>query len=430
MNYQEALTYLQDLTKFGFNFGLGRIEELLNRLGNPHKKLKVVHVGGTNGKGSTTAFISGILQAAGYRVGVFTSPHLHSYTERYTINNVTISEEAMARYIVFLKPYLDKMVEDGYEHPTEFEVCTALAFQYFYDQKVDYVVLEVGLGGAIDSTNVVVPLVSVITNVAMDHMDYLGHSIREIAEVKAGIIKLNGLAVTAVQDPEALEVISRTARERNARLIEVYKEARWEITDSSVWGQTFNLNTSNRTYKNVRISLLGQHQIVNAVTAIVTVEALETLGVQIGQDAVENGMASVKWPARLEIMQRQPMVIIDGAHNVHGAKSLRNALQEVFSYDKLILVFGMLGDKEREKVVAELAPLAAKVVITRPNSPRAGQWDKVAEEVKKYVNDVRVIEDIHQAVDTAVKIAEPGDLVCITGSLYMVAEAREYFLKK
>lgn len=430
MNYQEALTYLQDLTKFGFNFGLGRIEELLNRLGNPHKKLKVVHVGGTNGKGSTTAFISGILQAAGYRVGVFTSPHLHSYTERYTINNVTISEEAMARYIVFLKPYLDKMVEDGYEHPTEFEVCTALAFQYFYDQKVDYVVLEVGLGGAIDSTNVVVPLVSVITNVAMDHMDYLGHSIREIAEVKAGIIKLNGLAVTAVQDPEALEVISRTARERNARLIEVYKEAKWEITDSSVWGQTFNLNTSNRTYKNVRISLLGQHQIVNAVTAIVTVEALETLGVQIGQDAVENGMASVKWPARLEIMQRQPMVIIDGAHNVHGAKSLRNALQEVFSYDKLILVFGMLGDKEREKVVAELAPLAAKVVITRPNSPRAGQWDKVAEEVKKYVNDVRVIEDIHQAVDTAVKIAEPGDLVCITGSLYMVAEAREYFLKK
>ncbi|KNZ69576.1 bifunctional folylpolyglutamate synthase/ dihydrofolate synthase [Thermincola ferriacetica] len=429
MNYQEALTYLQDLTKFGFNFGLGRIEELLNRLGNPHKKLKVVHVGGTNGKGSTTAFISGILQAAGYRVGVFTSPHLHSYTERYTINNVTISEEAMARYIVFLKPYLDKMVEDGYEHPTEFEVCTALAFQYFYDQKVDYVVLEVGLGGAIDSTNVVVPLVSVITNVAMDHMDYLGHSIREIAEVKAGIIKLNGLAVTAVQDPEALEVISRTARERNARLIEVYKEAKWEITDSSVWGQTFNLNTSNRTYKNVRIGLLGHHQIVNAVTAIVTVEALETLGVQIGQDAVENGMASVKWPARLEIMQRQPMVIIDGAHNVHGAKSLRNALQEVFSYDKLILVFGMLGDKEREKVVAELAPLAAKVVITRPNSPRAGQWDKVAEEVKKYVNDVRVIEDIHQAVDTAVKIAEPGDLVCITGSLYMVAEAREYFME-
>ncbi len=427
MNYEEALNYLQDLTKFGFNFGLERIEELMRRLGNPHTGLKVIHIGGTNGKGSTTAMTSAILQAAGYRVGVFTSPHLHSYTERYRINGEFISEQLMAEYIIRLKPHLEQMVAEGFEQPTEFEVCTALAFWYFSEAQVDYVVLEVGLGGAIDSTNIVNPLVSVITNIAMDHMDYLGNSIAEIAKVKAGIIKPNGTAVTAVRDSDALAAIREQARACSAKLTEVFGAAEWQVTQSGIDGQVFDLKTDYRTYPGLRVSLLGEHQVVNAVTAIVTIEALKKIGVQVGTDAIYQGLQHVAWPARLEIVQDNPMVVLDGAHNVHGAISLKKALEKVFSYERLILVFGMLGDKERGKVIQELAPLAAKAVITKPNSPRAGDWEEIGRLVKEYVRDVHTIADIQEAVKYAVSSAGPRDLVCITGSLYMVAEAREVF---
>lgn len=429
MNYNEGLHYLQELTKFGFNLGLGRIEELMRRLGDPHLKLKAIHVGGTNGKGSTVAMISGILQSAGYRVGVFTSPHLHSYTERYRINDKYISEDEMARYITLLRPHLEKMVEEGFEHPTEFEVCTALAFLYFYQEKVDYVALEVGLGGAIDSTNIVNPLISVITNVAMDHMDYLGNSVKEIAGVKAGIIKPKGVCITAVDDSDALAVIRQVAAKQGALLREVHEIAHWDIQEATTGGQVFDLRTANRAYENLRLNLLGAHQVVNAATAILCVEELEGMGIKIGPENIQKGIASVNWPARLEIVREKPLVVIDGAHNVHGAQSLSKALKNVFTYNKLTLVFGMLGDKEREKVIRELAPMADRVVVTKPNSPRAGEWEKIADEVRKYVSDVIIVPDIREAVQKALATADQKDMVCITGSLYMVAEAREFFVE-
>lgn len=429
MNFEEALDFLRNLTKFGFNFGLGRVEELLRRLGNPHRELKVIHVGGTNGKGSTATMISSILQAGGYKTGIFTSPHLHSYCERYQINGMQISEGRIAELLTRLRPHLEKMVEEGFEHPTEFEVSTALGFLYFYEEKVDFLVLEVGLGGAIDSTNVVIPLVSVITNVAMDHMDYLGETIEEIASVKAGIIKGGRPVVTAVDESAALEVIKKVSHETRSDLVDVRRDLTWIVTKSTVDGQDFSLCTPVRTYENLHLKLVGCHQVVNAATAVAAVEMLERYGYSFNHETIAAGLAGAVWPARLEMVSINPAVLLDGAHNLHGAQSLREALTEVYSYERLILVFGMLGDKEREKVVAQLAPLATAVIVTKPNSPRAGDWEKIANEVRKYVDEVYLIENIHEAVKKGAALAGSGDLVCVTGSLYMVAEARELFVR-
>ncbi len=425
MNFDESIGFLRNLTKFGFNFGLNRIEELLRRLGDPHRELRIIHVGGTNGKGSTAAMIAGILQAAGYKTGMFTSPHIHSYCERYKIDAIDISRGRIAEMMTVLRPHLEEMVAEGFEHPTEFEVSTALGFLYFYREKVDFLVLEVGLGGAIDSTNVVIPLVSVITNVAMDHMDYLGNSVKEIAGVKSGIIKQGVPVVTAADDPDALEVIREASREKGCLLVEAGREVSWQSKTSTPESQEFDIYTAKKAYKNLFVKLAGHHQVVNAATAVAAIELLAGHGYIIDEETVARGLAGAKWPARLETVRENPRVVLDGAHNLHGSATLQKALIEVFSYRDLILVFGMLGDKEREKVVAMLAPLARAVVVTKPNSPRAGDWEKIADEVRKYVNEVYLIENIHQAVQKGIAMAGPEDLVCITGSLYMVSEARE-----
>ncbi|MCQ2559844.1 MAG: bifunctional folylpolyglutamate synthase/dihydrofolate synthase, partial [Clostridia bacterium] len=420
-DFAEALQYMQDLTKFGFNFGLERITELLRRVGNPHQEIKAVHIGGTNGKGSVGARLGSILQAGGYRVGAFCSPHLHSYTERYRINGQNISEPEMAALITELKPHLEAMTAEGFEHPTEFEVSTAIAFCYFQRQKVDYLILEVGLGGLIDSTNVITPLLSIITNIAMDHMDYLGNTIGEIAAVKAGIIKPGIPVVTACQG-EALAIMQKTAQAKGSSVYQVGKDLSWQELEWSPQTQRIQIQGLQGEYP-VTIPLKGRHQQINAATAAL---AAEVLGFK--PEVIGAGIAQVSWPARMEVMRQEPMVLIDGAHNVAGAEVLAQALQDYSEGRKIIMVFGMLGDKEREKVVKILAPLAQQIIITRPNNYRAGDWESLAEESAKYQPRVEKIEDITQAVQRALALAQPEDLICITGSLYMVAEAREYFL--
>ena len=429
MDYEQAIAYIQNLTKFGFNFGLGRITELLNRLGRPQQSLKIVHVGGTNGKGSTASMLASILQQADFKVGVFSSPHLHAYTERYRVNGLQIANERIAQLISEIKPHLEAMVEEGFEHPTEFEVSTALCFQYFYEERVDILLLEVGLGGAIDSTNVIEDaLVSVITNVGMDHMDYLGNSVVEIAKVKAGIIKEKGTVVTASNRAEVVQVIESVCSEKQAELKIVGKDTEWNSAVSSMEGNCFNYQGLKLDYQNVFIPLLGEHQIINCVTALTVLEILQDKGFKVAEADIREGLKNSYWPARLEIMQRNPMVVIDGAHNLDGAIQLKQALTNNFKYDKLILVIGMLGDKEREKVAQELAVIADKVIVTKPNNPRAGVWQTMAEEVRKYVPEVYLEENIHEAVKLSLKLACSEDLVCITGSLYMVANAREFWI--
>jgi len=433
VQYDEALDFLYGLTKFGFNFGLGRINYLMGLLGNPHRHLRVIHIGGTNGKGSTAVMVARVLEAAGYRAGLFSSPHIHSYTERYLINGSPISEERFAALLTRLKPLLEQMVRDGHEHPTEFEVCTALGFLYFFEEKVDFLVLEVGLGGAIDSTNIVEnPLVSVITNVTFDHMDYLGRTIREIATIKAGIIKPGGHVVTAAADPDALEVIVAKCRENGASLLRVGQDITWQLKEAVPAGTSFDLHSPWGSYTDLRIPLAGQYQVLNAATALGALETLRHVhGVKLDfPEDLRRGFARSHWPARLELLSKSPGVLVDVSHNYDGARTLKAALEGIYHYRRLILVMGMLGDKERERVVGELAPLADTVIITRPLSPRAGDWQQLAVEARRYVDRVHLIEEITGAVDAALKDAGPEDLVCITGSFYMVSDARAYLLEK
>ncbi len=427
MLYQEAMDYLVNLTKFGFNFGLGRIQYLLEQLDNPQDKIKTIHIGGTNGKGSTAALLSSILQQAGLRVGVFTSPHLHSYRERVAINGVLIAADSVAQLLTRLKEVLDRMVADGHEHPTEFEVSTALALLYFYEQQVDIAVIEVGLGGAIDSTNVVTPLVSVITNVGMDHMDYLGNTLREIAAIKAGIIKPGIPVVTASGEPEVLQVIEQVCAAKQSDLIKVYDVYRWTSLEAGPTGQSFNLSGPGGSYPGLEIRLAGAHQLGNAATALAVLDVLTAKHhLAISREAVYSGLKLASWPGRLELVR--PGVLCDGAHNLDGAKTLAAALKQLFTYRRLILCIGMLADKERTKVLAELVPLADAVVVTKPNSPRAGDWQQMAREAAKYVREVYIVEEIAEAVDRALSLQQEGDLVCVTGSLYMIAEARAHLL--
>lgn len=429
-DYQEAKDYLVNLTKFGMNFGLGRIEELLKRVGNPEKNLKIIHVGGTNGKGSTTMLIAEVLEEAGFRVGVFTSPHLHDYRERITINGEMIPKGDVVGLIRTLRPHLEELVESGVEHPTEFEVNTAMALMFFAAQKVDFALIEVGLGGAIDSTNVVQPLISVITNIGMDHMDYLGGSIEEIAQVKAGIIKKNSVVITAAKRPEALHVIRERANSLGVPLWVVGEDVQYESRWSGELEQEFDLIGLSGAYRKLRLRLVGAHQVINASTAVTVCEVLKSeYGVEIERKHIYDGLRKTVWPGRLEMISLKPKILLDGAHNVDGANALKEALG-LFTRQRLILCLGMLGDKEREKVVELLAPLADEVIITKPNSPRAGNWQYLAELIEATGKPVTRIEEPKEAVLEAYSRLQAEDMLCVTGSLYMLADARQALLER
>lgn len=428
MDYESAITYLQELTKFGFNFGLERISELLHRLGDPHLGLRVIHVGGTNGKGSTCAFTASIIQAAGLRVGAFTSPHLHSYTERYLIDGQPIATDRLASLISDLKPHLEAMVAQGFEHPTEFEVSTAAAFVYFLAEKVDLVVLEVGLGGAIDSTNVVNPLVTVVTNVTMDHMDYLGNTVEEIAQVKAGIIK-EGVPLITACTGAPLSIMAARCRKTNSPLHVVGRDLVFTPLSLNLKGQSFHLRGLAGEYRDLFIPLLGAHQLPNAALAVGCAELLAEQGFPITKEHIRQGLSRTKWPARLELVTGAPDILLDIAHNHAGAVSLREALTEYFPGRAPVLLIGMLDDKEWAKEVDELAPHSKAVVVTRPDSPRAANWRQLADYARKY-RETTALEKIDQALAEACALAGPHGLVVVTGSLYMVAAARSLALEK
>lgn len=429
-DYAESLDYLAKLTTFGMNFGLERIRELLKRLGNPEKTLRVVHVGGTNGKGSTTIMIASILQSAGYKVGAFTSPHMHDWRERMVINGQMIPKDKVIVAIRRVRPYLEAMVAEGFEHPTEFEVSTALAFLYFSEEKVDFALIEVGLGGAIDSTNVVAPLISVLTNIGMDHMDYLGKDLISIAKVKAGIIKPHSVVVTASADTNVIEVFREQAIAVNVPLWLVGEDVRWESTRTGELEQEFNLIGLNGTYSKLRLPLIGFHQLRNAATAVTVCELLQTqYGAQIPDDAIYAGLREVKWPGRLELISQKPKILLDGAHNTDGARALTQALP-LYTRDHLILCLGMLADKEREKVINMLVPLADEIIITRPNSPRAGDWRALGSLALQHGKPVTCIEDPKEAVIFALSRLQGNDLLCVTGSIYMLADARQALIER
>ena len=431
--YTEALDYIYDLTKYGIKLGLENIKYLLYLLENPHKKLKIIHVAGTNGKGSTASLISSILKSDGYKVGLYTSPHLVDFTERIKINQKPISRKKVSELLERIKPLIEKVSQTPpYGHPTFFEVITSLAFLYFYEEKVDFLVLEVGLGGRLDATNVTEPLVSVITHVDYDHMDKLGNSLEKIAREKGGIIKPGGIVISSKQYDEVYKEIKKIADEKNSLLYSTGKEINYKVVKSDVQGVIFDLKGIYHHYKNLHTPLLGRHQADNATNAIAAVEALKMKGTDISQKAIRDGLEKVKWTGRLEIVRNNPTIILDGAHNPNGAKIMHQALEEIFSYRYLTLVLAIFADKDYKKMIEVLAPGADLIIATKAENPRAASPQAISKEAAKYIHENKIIaiENIPQAINYALSNSKENALICITGSLYTVGEAKKYFKTK
>ena len=432
MNYQEALNYIlsfadyERLPRSAVVFDLRRIEELLLQLGNPHLGARAVHIAGTKGKGSTSAMIASILSTAGYRTGLYTSPHLHSLRERINIDGQPISEGELIPLVEKIKPYVEVINrENKYGQLTTFELLTALAFIYFKEKKVDFQVLEVGLGGRLDATNVVKSEVCVITSISFDHMEVLGNTLTQIATEKTGIIKPGSIVITSPQFPEAAEVIERVCWEKEVRLIKVGKEVTWQKGIFNLSGQSFRVKGMRDDYE-LTIPLLGEHQLDNAATAVAAVEALADFGIKVSPQNIAQGLARTQWQGRLQILKSEPLLLVDSAHNADSARKLGIALRHYFNFDQLILILGASQDKDITGIVAELAPFPSKVIVTSSHHPRAVATSILVAEFSKWGIVPMVAEKVANAVDLALKMAKPRDLICATGSIFVVAEAIEY----
>jgi dihydrofolate synthase/folylpolyglutamate synthase len=422
MNYDSATDYLYNLTRFGIKLGLENTLDLLGRLGNPHEKLKYIHVAGSNGKGTVCAIIASILQAQGYKVGLFTSPHLINFTERIRISGKEIERDDFLKLMSRIRPVINAMAsEDKTKQPTFFEVTTAMAFMHFAENEVDFAVLEVGLGGRLDSTNVVNPLVTVITRIALEHTEHLGKKLDRIAWEKAGILKENVPVVTS--EVKHLKVIKRVAKERNAEVLTVGDDIEYERGGSSLKCQNFTVKGKN-TYK-LKTRLLGKFQIENAAAAIGAIEVLRERGVKIKSSAIRKGMLEAKWPGRFEVVRNRPLVILDCAHNPDGAKALAESLKDL-GISNPTLVIGLLSDKDLPGIARQLGRLTKELVITVPDTPRACDPKDVRNAFKPYIKDIRIISEVENAVKDTVS-SNAGNkadrAVCITGSIYTVGEA-------
>lgn len=417
MNYEEAMNFIQNTNKFGSVLGLDNIKELLKRLGDPQDQLKVVHIAGTNGKGSTLAFLAGVFRESGYRAGRYVSPASFSYEERFRINEENISKEDLCFYMEKIKKISEEMVEDGLSHPTMFEIETALSFLYFLDKKVDVVLLETGMGGRLDATNVVKkPIATIIASIGMDHMQFLGDTIEKIAAEKAGIIK-EGCPVIAYDNAkEVNEVIKEKAKLMHSKITFVNTEG-IRILDESLEGESFSYRSSDgRWYEKIEIPLLGRHQINNAALAL---EALNTIKNYycISEFQTEDGFRKTIWRGRIEILSKDPMVICDGAHNPDGAKSLLNFLQNNFTNRRLIYIMGVLSDKDYEQMVEILAPMADEIYTVAPDNQRALKSSDLAACVRKYHQNVKERQRLAPCLDEVKQQVEKDDVIIICGTL-------------
>lgn len=423
MNYNEALNFISESHKFGMRLGLDNMKRLLELLGNPQEKLNIIHVAGTNGKGSTCSFISTILVECGYKVGLYTSPYLETFTERIRINNENIPEEKVANIISLIKEKIDIMIKEGYEYPTEFEIVTAMAFYYYFIENTDYVVLEVGLGGRYDATNVIdKSLVSVITSISLDHTGILGDTLEKIAYEKAGIIKENGTVFVYNQTDIVKNVIKEVCNKKNAKYIEV------DFDDVIIKKSDINYQSFDyKKYKDIKINLIGEHQIKNSILALNVVEFILD---NIHLDTIKKGIEKTKWAGRIEKLSESPLFIIDGAHNEDGAKSLQKVLDKNLKDKNMTLIIGMLEDKDIDTVLEILIPYFNKVITTTPNNPRSISCDKLKDKVYKYNKNVTQVKEIEKAVEYALENSKKDDVIICAGSLYMIGEVRKEVLKE
>ncbi len=434
MNYQESLDYILGFTDYEklpsvlyspANYDLRRMEGLLEGMGNPQRQARTVHIAGTKGKGSTAAMIASVLTASGLSTGLFTSPHLHTMRERIAVDGRPISREELARMVARYRPVIDALNHSApYGSLTTFEVLVALAFAYFREKGVTFQVMEAGMGGRLDATNVIHPQVSIITPISLDHVEVLGPTLEKIAREKSGIIKEGSPVVIAPQPPEAARVLARVCREKGADLIRVGKDITWEKGLSDLKGQAFRVRGRNESYS-LSIPLLGDHQLENAATAVAGLEVLVEQGFQVTPEGLSEGMARVSWPGRLQILQAQPTLVVDGAHNDASARRLRESLAQYFRWERLVLVLGSSIDKDIHAIVEELAPLHPVAIATSSRHPRAMPSAQVAAEFQGQGIEVEIVDTVPDAVTRALAMAGSSDLVVATGSLFIAAEVIE-----
>lgn len=440
--YQQTLDYIYSFVNFetlpaardAAHFDLRRMAEPLEALGNPQQAAKSVHVAGTKGKGSTSAMIASVLTAAGYHTGLYTSPHLSDLRERIQIDGRMISRDALIKLVRELKPVFASVdASAAYGKLTTFEVLTALAFTYFARREADFQVLEVGLGGRLDATNVIIPEVSVITSISLDHTEVLGKTLEAIAGEKAGIIKPGVPVAVSPQVPGVMGVFEMVARSNQSQLVKVGNDVTWRSLGCDFGGQRFEVKGLMGCHK-LEIPLLGQHQLENAATAVVALELLTMKGYRISSEDIAKGLKRVHWAGRFEILSRDPMVIADGAHNRDSARRLRESLERYFSrqsekpvgeylyrYRRSVLVMGASIDKDIEGIVSELGTYFDRVIVTGSHHPRAMSPKKLKAIFAGHGITVEISADVPEALELAT--AESGSLVCVTGSLFVVGEA-------
>lgn len=421
MTYEEALHYIHNVCWKGSKLGLERTRELLSKLGNPEKRLKFIHIAGTNGKGSTAAMLSSILEAAGYRVGLYTSPFIDRFNERMQIDHEQIPDGELAELTEYIRPFADAMADS----PTEFELITALAMVYFANHRCDIVVLEVGMGGALDSTNVIdTPEAAVIMAMGLDHVRELGPTMADIASAKAGIIKPGGDVVSYGGNAEADPVFAAVCRERGARL--------HQPDFSAIVPGEFSLDGQSFSYgplKDLRIPLVGEYQMNNAAVVLETVRVLQAKGWKISEEQIRRGLAATRWPARFEVLRRDPVFIVDGGHNPHGVRATAQSLQRLFPGRKFTFVTGVMADKDVEAILGLIVPLADQFFTVRPNNPRAMDAQELAARIEAMGAKATACGSVADGVARAVQAEGSDGVACALGSLYMSGDVRACFQK-
>ncbi|MCQ6278276.1 folylpolyglutamate synthase/dihydrofolate synthase family protein [Bacillus sp. EB600] len=426
--YEEVLDWIHARLKLGIKPGLKRMEWMMEKLANPERELKAVHIGGTNGKGSTVTFLRSILQAGGYTVGTFTSPYIEQFNERISVNGKPISDAELLQLANVIRPLADEL--DGTElgGPTEFEVITAMAFYYFAKMHpVDIVIFEVGLGGRFDSTNIIQPMLSIITNIGLDHVNILGHTYEEIAFEKAGIIKQSTPVFTAVKRPDALGVIEKQAKKMEAPLFKINKDFTVENHTSLPKGERFSLKLSSGTLEEIEISMIGEHQTENAALAVMAALYLNEHHLyKLDEGEIKTGLTSAYWPGRFEVVSENPLVVLDGAHNDEGITALVHELNQRYHDREIHIIFCAMKDKKLDKMIGKLDEVADKITFVSFEFPRAASAEtlfNISKAANKFAN-----EDWQSVIRKEINNLSADSILVITGSLYFISEVKSVLL--
>ncbi|MFC0014965.1 MULTISPECIES: folylpolyglutamate synthase/dihydrofolate synthase family protein [Allobacillus] len=428
MNGNEAIEWIHQQLKFGIRPGLDRVHLLLARLGHPEKELKLIHVGGTNGKGSTVTYLRNLLQRHGFKIGTFTSPYIEKFEERISINGYPIDQNQLASYVEQVKPICEQIGETELGSPTEFEIITVIALMHFQKETIDFGIMEVGLGGRLDSTNVITPILSLITSIGMDHMNILGDTIEKISYEKAGIIKQGIPIVTNVDQPEALDVIASKAKLHNAPFYQLGSDYHYEVNDYSGWGESFDFLSEDKCLRDLELRMKGQHQIENATLSMFALMLIsKSEKFKLFDEEIKKGLLQSQWPGRLEIIHNQPKIILDGAHNFEAVKQLVTAINSQWASERVSVLLSVIKNKPIDEMVNYLKQNFPKITLTPFDFSTSYEYNELYQNFQK--SHTHVQKDWKTVIDQFIENDSNGNILIVTGSLYFVSQVRAYVLQ-